>query len=479
MFIRYCRTGVIAGLALAIVAAVASPPAVAETGRPVGPNPIPAPIAKGPIRVALQDVVRLPVSMKQGAPSRPHVIAAARDGSGRMFIADQYSRLFVMSGDGKLRGWPALDLYVLLKGRFFSDVWEGGLSAFAIHPDSARGGARGYAILYTVHTEKATGPVDGEGGKVFRSPSGKVHHVSVLTEWRFNSHGFHETSVDRRRVLIKWEQPEPDHEVGGIAFNPTARRGDPDYGTLYIGVGDGGNTQQPKVEPFRVAQRLDTAFGKILRIRPTPRRSSRYVIPGDNPFVGRKGALPEIWAYGLRNPQTFSWDRQTGRMYIADIGEFHIEEVNLGVKGANYGWSLRQGRFRSLMENSKTLLSLPADDAAQGFTYPVAMYDHDEGYAIGGGFVYRGKAIPALVGKYVFTDVPTGRFFYFDTEGLEPGRPAKIMELVVVYKGKVQPMKLVVGNLNRVDLRLGEGPDGELYAITKQDGMVRKLVPAK
>ena len=340
-------------------------------------------------------------------------------------------------------------------------------------------GRRGYAILYTVHTERAGSPVWDKDAKVFKSPSGKVHHVSVLTEWRFNSPGFHETSLARRRELMRFEQPDEDHEVGQIAFNPTAKPGDADYGTLYVGVGDGGNTQQPLVEPFRVAQRLDSPFGKILRIRPTPRQRTRYIVPRDNPFIRRPAALPEIWAYGLRNPQRFSWDLKTGRMYIADIGEFHIEEVNIGRKGANYGWSLRQGWFRSLMESSKTLLTLPADDKKYGFTYPIAAYDHDEGYAIGGGYVYRGKAIPALVGMYVFTDIPMGRLFYFDTRNLGQGGRAEIFELQVMYKGRARSMTEIVGNLARVDAGLGQDADGEFFLLTKQDGMVRRLSPVQ
>ena len=154
-------------------------------------------------------------------------------------------------------------MYLWLKPHFMSGIREGGFSGFAIHPDAARAGRRGYAILYTVHTERAGSPVWDKDAKVFKSPSGKVHHVSVLTEWRFNSPGFHETSLARRRELMRFEQPDEDHEVGQIAFNPTAKPGDADYGTLYVGVGDGGNTQQPLVEPFRVAQRLD-------------RRSARY-----------------------------------------------------------------------------------------------------------------------------------------------------------------------------------------------------------
>ena len=182
------------------------------------------------------------------------------------------------------------------------------------------------------------------------------------------------------------------HNIGTLAFNPAAAAGSTDSGALYVALGDGGSSN----DPLGHGQRRSTPLGSILRIDPLGGGAdSSYGIPSDNPFVGTSGALDEIWAYGLRHPQHFSFD-STGRMFINDIGQRSIEEVNLGVAGANYGWRLREGTFATAMgvgaSDKRTVYPLPADDT--GYTYPIAQYDHDEGDAIGAGFVYEGQAIP-------------------------------------------------------------------------------------
>ena len=150
--------------------------------------------------------------------------------------------------------------------------------------------------------------------------------------------------------------------------------------------------------------------------------------------MGEAGVAPEIWAYGLRHAQQFSWDTD-GRMFMGEIGQGMVEEINLGVPGANYGWRLREGTFATgfAVEGGRRgqVYPPPAQDE-QPFVYPVAQYDHDEGSAISGGFVYRGSAIPELQGKYVFTDFPRGRVFYIDADTLVPGQLAEIRELRLV-----------------------------------------------
>jgi hypothetical protein len=168
----------------------------------------------------------------------------------------------------------------------------------------------------------------------------------------------------------------------------------------------------------------------------------------------------------------------TGAFLVTDIGQRHVEEVNLGIKGANYGWPLREGTFATDRRDPTVLRALPPDDAALGFTYPVAQYDRDEAnggkMAITGGFVYRGAAIPALAGEYLFGDIVSGRVFHVPVRDLRPGAQATIKELTLLENGKPITLQELVGR--RVDLRFGQDEAGEVYLLTKQDGAIRKLV---
>ena len=173
-------------------------------------------------------------------------------------------------------------------------------------------------------------------------------------------------------------------------------------------------------------------------------------------------------------------------MFIGDIGLIQIEEINLGRAGANYGWRLREGTFASgyaVGRGPGPAYPLPlADD--QEFVYPIAQYDHDEGNAVGGGFVYRGRAIPELQGKYVFADFPRGRLLTIESSLIPTEQTLQISELRLMIDGREQELVDVAGFPNtygpgdRVDLRLGMDSVGELYLLTKGDGWVRKLVPA-
>jgi len=224
-------------------------------------------------------------------------------------------------------------------------------------------------------------------------------------------------------------------------------------------------------------------MSSMLRIDPLGgSNGAAYGIPADNPFVGEAGVAPEIWAYGLRHPQHFSFGPD-GTLYINDIGQAQIEEVNIGVAGANYGWRVREGTFATAFGiggvRPNPVYPRPADDS--GFTYPVAQFDHDEGNAISSGFVYQGNAIPQLLGKYLFTDMVSGRIFYIDVDGLTADNPAEISELRVILDGEEVNLAEAVGfpntyaRGNRAGLRLGIDAEGELYLLTKGDGWVRRL----
>ena len=209
-------------------------------------------------------------------------------------------------------------------------------------------------------------------------------------------------------------------------------------------------------------------MGSILRIDPLGSNSANgnYGIPVDNPFVGDPDlqhtlgidesttpldeTLGEVWAFGLRNPHRFSWDtglNGTANMFISDIGQASIEEINLGVAGANYGWRDREGTFATDPFNEYILNALPGNDALFGYNYPVAQYDHDEGNAVVGGFVYRGQAISTLQGKYIFGDLVNGRMFYTDVDEMTPGSQATVHELTLFHDGFEQTLKQIMGSV--------------------------------
>jgi glucose/arabinose dehydrogenase len=196
-------------------------------------------------------------------------------------------------------------------------------------------------------------------------------------------------------VLLTIDKPYDDHNAGLLLFGPD--------GDLYVGVGDGG----AKAEPRGNSQKLDTLLGKILRLDVDREGDGRaYAIPADNPFAAQPGARPEIWAYGLRNPWRFSFDRATGDLYVADVGLWMAEEIDVqpaGDRGGeNYGWNVMEG----------DICRAPGDDgdcATDGFTPPVFAYHHGPECAVIGGYVYRGEAVPALNGWYLFGDLCSGR----------------------------------------------------------------------
>ena len=445
-------------------------------------NPIPQKIKKGDIVVAAVEHFRLPrskdaiaVGATTTAYARLQYLMPVGDGSGRLAICDLRGTLYLTDKNGE-----SAQLY--LDHRKYDIAFdasmmpnETGLGGFAFHPEFSKEDRPGYGKFYT-----AFSAISGSGEADYLKDDARSHE-SVIVEWTTtdpNAVPFHGTY----REVFRIGQFAPNHSVGTLAFKPTAKPKTPDYGILYFCLGDGGAAFDPK----DYGQSLQSPHAAILRINPMPAKGAAYQIPKDNPFVSRSDVAPEIWAYGLRHPQHFSWD-ETGRMFIGDIGQNQVEEVNVGLPGANYGWRIREGTFStgSGVEGATVgpVYDIPADDS-QTFTDPVAQYDHDEGRAIGSGFAYQGTKIKALMGKYVFADIVRGRIFYIDTKNLEPGNPAEIQELRLVIDGKEQDFIDVAGYPNtyreglRADLRLGMDEDGELYLLTKGDGWVRKLVPA-
>jgi mono/diheme cytochrome c family protein len=359
-----------------------------------------------------------------------------------------------------------------------------GFVSFAFHPEFEANG-----LFYTVHTEY----VGSIPPNLVPALSSSIDQHSVLTEWQATDPSANVFSGSSRE-LIRVAAPKPYHPLGEIAFRPGAQPSDVDYGLLYLAGGDygTGTTGQPEQ-----LQRLDTPLGTVMRIDPLGGPFERngtsfpYGIPPTNPYAndGDPGTLGEIYAHGFRNAHRISWDTATGTAFVSDIGQGNIEEVNILAAGANYGWPLREGTFALDVDvDRETVFPLPSNDAAFGFHYPAAQYDHEEGRAIAGGFVYRGTAIPALQGRFVFGDIVTGRMLYADIADLlaaedgDPATTAPLFELNLIHEDQrttlLQIIREALGDntVSRTDLRFGVDQAGEIYITTKQDGFIRKLV---
>jgi mono/diheme cytochrome c family protein len=409
-----------------------------------------------------------------------------------------------------------------------------GLTNVQFDPDYARNG-----VFYTLHmedpaVEAAAAPRSGVVAGLdlsgytttptIATPTvdGRIDREAVLIEWK-DRNPRNAIFEGTARELIRVQQPGPIHPMGEMTFNPAARRGDPDWRVMYIGSGDAGTGEQKDIRRLN-PQRLDTLVGKILRIVPdlrehtatsTVSENRRYRVPNDNPFAAVDGARKEIWAYGLRNPHRMVWDIDRGRstspvLFAFNIGLAAWETVVIIRKGANYGYPLREG---TQAMSSAGMSAVPEDDTipiqisdtvARGTvkpTYPVVQYPHtaaDGGDAIAGGLVYRGSKIPALRGKLLYGDITTGRIWYADLADVlaaDDGRPATVAQVHEMEaglrrlvedtyrarggKGEGLPGAAAVSGRGRVDFRFAADNDGELYILTKSDGMIRKVVGAK
>lgn len=338
-----------------------------------------------------------------------------------------------------------------------------GFGSFAFHPDFKNNG-----LLYTTHTES---PLAAKADFAYND-SVKVTLQWVISEWKTNE----PLSVPfngKPRELFRVNMVSPIHGVQEITFNPLSKKGDDDYGLLYIGIGDGGSVE--KGYPS-LAHNPKSIWGTIARIDPAGRNSAngRYGIPASNPFSNTDN-LGEIYAYGFRNPHRITWTK-SGKMLATNIGQKNIESLNLILPGHDYGWPIREGTFLLFPEGDiNKVYALPVDDQKFNISYPVAQFDHDEGSAISGGFEYWGNDLPEFKGKYLFGEIVKGRLFYVNVADLKLGKQAVIKEWQVAYKGKKTTLEALTHD-KRIDLRLGRDHDGELYIFTKPDGKVYKLV---
>ena len=351
-------------------------------------------------RITEPEVDLVPVVVK-GLQS-PLYLTHAGDGSGQLFVVEQPGMIRVIA-QGILQDKPFLDI----SNRVLSGG-ERGLLGLAFHPNHRRNGR--FFVNYTRRDDGAT----------------------VLAEYR--RQGLSPQASTEERTLMVVPQPYANHNGGMVAFGPD--------GFLYIGRGDGGSGGDPQNR----AQNPSELLGKILRIDvdgPPP-----YAIPSDNPFA-RAGGRPEIFAFGVRNPWRFSFDRDTGALWLADAGQDKWEEIDLVTRGGNYGWRIMEGKHCFRPEK---------DCQVAGLIMPVSEYGHDQGRcSVTGGYVYRGRNLSALRGSYLFGDYCSGELFAFSAGN----GAAADSEPRVLRKSGIKISSF------------GEDEAGEVYVVDHRGGLYR------
>jgi glucose/arabinose dehydrogenase len=342
-----------------------------------------------------------------------------------------------------------------------------GLGSFVFHPAYLTNG-----LFYTTHTEKyEEKPAINEGD--FPDTIG-VGLQWVITEWRSVAPMSKGHFIGTSREVLRINTPTTAHGMQDIGFSMTQDQRDPDYGMLYLGVGDGGSNNIKRPELCHDPRSL---LGTVLRIDPKGVNgpNGQYGVPADNPFVdvSDSSIRKEIWAYGFRNPHRMSW--HGGQLMVADIGEANVEELNVVVKGGDYGWSIREGFFGiSTVDNLKKVFALDVDERKK-YREPYAQYDHHDGRAISGGFVYEGP-ISNLKGKYFFGDIVTGDLFYINVD--DSLNDASIYRTSIEVGGQTTSMQALCGS-KRVHLRIGyDQYQQNIYVMTKGDGKIWRVTAA-
>src|SRR5512134_2014715 len=358
--------------------------------------------ADTPVR-SVEAGIELASVVAQGLQA-PLFLTHAGDGSGQLFVVEQGGTIRVIDR-GTLQDTPFLDL----RDRVWTKGNEQGLLGLAFHPDHQANGR------FFVHYNRQE---DGS---------------TVVAEYSRQGRSF-QASATPERVLMVVPQPYLNHNGGMIAFGPD--------GYLYIGRGDGGS----RGDPQNRAQNLQEWLGKILRIDVDHGRP--YAIPPDNPYASG-GGRPEIFALGIRNPWRFSFDRETGLLWLADVGQYKWEEIDLVVAGGNYGWRIMEGSHCYNPEEGCS---------PEGLMFPIAEYGHEQGRcSITGGYVYRGNAVPSLRGMYLFGDYCSG-------------------ELFALSAGANRRSSTVPRVLLKTGLRIssfGEDEAGEIYIVDHRGGIYR------
>lgn len=373
-------------------------------------SPVPEPSATTPTNSPIDSIVLEPI-ITEGMQQITGLTHAFDD---RLFVMEQIGRIRIIE-NGQLLAQPFLDI----TDRVGSLASEQGLLGLVFHPDYAVAGATGEGHFFVNYTDY----------------SGNTHisRFSVLPN--DPNRADPQSEID----YLTQNQPYHNHNGGSLAFGPD--------GYLYVGLGDGGSAN----DPLRAGQDISTLLGKVLRLD-VDSFEGEYTIPADNPFVDLETARPEIWAYGLRNPWRFSFDRETGDFYITDVGQSQWEEINFqpaeSSGGENYGWRT--------MEGTHCFDASTCDQA--GLVLPIFEYDHSLGCSITGGYVYRGQLFPEMAGNYFASDYCSGMFWRLFKEG----------------DTWVQDMLL---DSDLIVSSFGEDVNGELYALNYWSGGIYQLQP--
>jgi glucose/arabinose dehydrogenase len=314
-----------------------------------------------------------------GGFNHPLLVTHAGDGSGRLFVVEQGGMIWIIQDDNLIKS-PFLDISGLVN----HSTSEGGLLGLAFHPDYAENGL--FFVDYT----------DSDGN-------------TAVARYQVSADNPNEADPESVAIILTVDQPYSNHNGGNVIFGPD--------GYLYIGLGDGGSAG----DPDHNGQNPHTLLGTILRI--DVNADTGYAIPVDNPFADGQDGAPEVWAWGLRNPWRFTFDRATGDLYIGDVGQNQWEEIDFqpadSPGGVNYGWNIYEGNHAYT----------PADPPAD-MVLPVAEYSHQSGISVTGGYVYRGQVLPDLQGVYLYADYGMGTIWslYRDESGtwnsdvfLQPG----------------------------------------------------------
>jgi glucose/arabinose dehydrogenase len=366
-----------------------------------GSSTPPPPPPPGPPNLSLTTVVT--------GLNSPVDLQLPNDNSGRLFVVEQPGTIRIIDNGALL---PASFLDIQSK---VTSGGEMGLLGLAFHPSYSQNGR--FFVNYD------------------RTVAGQIQ--TVIAEYLASVGDPNLADPTSERILLTVDQPFENHKGGQLAFGPD--------GFLYIGLGDGGSGG----DPFGNGQSLQTLLGKMLRIDVDNMDPGlQYAIPPDNPFVGNPSASGEIWAYGLRNPWRFSFERGATRLFCADVGQDAYEEVDLLQQGGNFGWNIMEGMH---------CFNPPSGCNMSGLILPIAEYDHSEGEAVIGGYVYKGSAIPSLPGTYILGDYISGKIW-----GLTEGPPGMWTRSELLSTG-------------RSISSFGQDAAGELYVVD-YSGSVLKLV---
>ena len=386
-------------------------------GAPVGSAPPgTGPAASGDPQALAAQLATANVRLEQIADVDEPTVLVPRSGTPNLYVAEKAGRVKVLTVTQTRDNQGNVTK---------TDVRVGG-TVLDISRNVANQGERGLLGM----------TFSSDGRRLYIHYSDLQGHTNV-DEYRVD--GDRADTSSKRRILFQ-EQPFPNHNGGELSFGPD--------GFLYLGLGDGGSSG----DPLGNGQKTDTVLGKILRIDPEGSAEGKaYGIPDGNPFAAGGGA-PEIWAWGLRNPWRFSFDSATGDLWIADVGQNEIEEINWAPAGnggagraANFGWNLMEGS--SGFEGGRP---------PEGYVGPVYDYTHDGGNcSVTGGFVYRGKAIPALAGVYLFADYCKG-----ELRGILRGEGNAIADKAF---GVSAPQVT----------SFGQDADGELYVLSQEGGIFK------